>query len=69
VKLQSLFEEYQDKLADQKIKPAPAATPDPTTAPPPKATTTPAPKGTPAPKKNVKFKAASPDPSARAPIL
>jgi len=33
VKLQSLFEEYQDKLADQRIKPAPAATPDPTAAP------------------------------------
>lgn len=30
VKLQSLFEEYRDKLADEKIKPAPAATPDPT---------------------------------------
>ena len=68
VKLQSLFEEYQDKLADQRIKPAPVATPDPTAAPSPKATTTPAPKGTPTPKKNVKFKSASPDSNARAPI-
>ena len=68
VKLQSQFEEYQDKLADQRIKPTPAATPDPTAAPPPKATPTPAPKATPAPKKNVKFKAASPDPTARPPI-
>jgi hypothetical protein len=33
VKLQSLSEEYQDKLADQRIKPAPAATPDPTATP------------------------------------
>ena len=44
VKLQSLFEDYQDKLTDQKIKPLeakppePAATPAPDKAGKPKAT-------------------------------
>ena len=67
VKLQSYFEEYQDKLADQRIKPTPPATPEPTVAPPPKTTPAPALKTTPAPKKSLKFKSASPDPNTRPP--
>jgi len=35
VKLQSLFEEYQDKLVDQKLKPVAAKAPEPTASPTP----------------------------------
>jgi hypothetical protein len=75
VKLQSLFEEYQDKLVDQRIKPEAPATPAPAAATLPKATAAPAPKATPASKsssaakKPMKFKSASPDPNTQPPVL
>ena len=52
VKLQSLFEEYQDKLVDQKIKPPEAPSPEPAASPTPagKSAKVQRPRGTPKPK-------------------